>query len=172
VYRPDPRRPAFSWIGEERIAIGGLPTGSTIAALPEAGVTHVVNCRATAQTIFSQDLAVERQIFGSCNVIHASMWDHGRPQPAELWARAAHYAADVLDRDPHARLLIHCQKGRRRSVLVAYAVLRLRGRSPEDAARLILENREDARLVPAYRSCVEEWLRAGAPAGAASPASC
>jgi protein-tyrosine phosphatase len=172
VYRPDPRRPAFSWVGEERIAIGGLPTGATIGALPEAGVTHVVNCRATAQTVFSQDLAVERQIFGPCNVVHASMWDHGRPQPAELWAHAAHYAADVLDSDPGARVLIHCQKGRRRSVLVAYAVLRLRGRSPEDAARLILENREDARLVPVYRSCVEEWLRAGAPHRAAAPASC
>lgn len=141
-------------------------------ALPAAGVTHVVNCRATPQTVFSQDLAVERQVFGPRNVAHASMWDHGRPQTPELWAAAAHYAADVLDRDPGARFLIHCQKGRRRSVLVAYAVLRLRGRSPEAAARVILESRAEARLVPAYRASVEEWLRAGAPAPAPTAASC
>jgi len=140
--------------------------------LPAAGVTHVVNCRAAPQTLFSQDLAVERQIFGTGNVAHASMWDHGKPQPPELWAAAARYAADVLDHDPDARILIHCQKGRRRSVLVTYAVLRLRGRSPEDAARVILESRDDARLVPAYRASVEEWLRAGAPVAAATAASC
>jgi protein-tyrosine phosphatase len=149
-----------------------MPTGSTIMALPEAGFTHVVNCRATPQTVFSQDLAVEKQLFGDDNVAHASMWDHGNPQSPELWAAAARYAAEVLDRDPDARLLIHCQKGRRRSVLVAYAVLRLRGRSPEDAARVILEHRAEARIVPAYRASVEEWLRAGAPAPAATAASC
>jgi hypothetical protein len=41
---------------------------------------------------------------------------------------------------------------------VAYATLRLRGRSPEDAARLILSHRREAHLVPAYRASVEEWL--------------
>lgn len=140
-----------------------MPTGSTIMALPAAGFTHVVNCRATPQTIFSQDLAVEKQLFGAANVAHASMWDHGKPQRPQLWAAAAHFAADVLDRNPNARILIHCQKGRRRSVLVTYATLRLRGRTPEEAARVILEHREEARIVPAYRASVEEWLRAGAP---------
>lgn len=148
-----------------------MPTGSTISALKDAGFTHVVNCRATPQTIFSQDLAVEKQLFGVENVAHASMWDHGRPQRPELWAAAAHFAADVLDRDPAARVLIHCQKGRRRSVLVTYATLRLRGRTPEDAARVILEHRKEARIVPAYRASVEEWLRAGAPVPADATAS-
>lgn len=171
IYRPDPKRPSFTWIGDERIAVGGMPTGSTLMALPEAGFTHVVNCRATPQTVFSKDLAVEKQIFGDANVAHAPMWDHGRPQPPALWAQAARYAAEVLDRDPQARVLIHCQKGRRRSVLVAYAALRLRGRSPEDAARVILEHRKEARLVPAYRASVEEWLRGDGSAPAAPSAS-
>ena len=145
-------------MGEERVAIGVLPTGATLAALPAAGVTHVVNCRATPQTWFSQDLSVERQLFGADRVAHAPMWDHGRRQPPKLWAPAALFAAEALESDPAARVLIHCQKGRRRSVLVAYAVLRLRGHTPEDAARLILESREVARLVPEYRLSVEEWL--------------
>jgi len=78
-------------------------------------------------------------------------------KPPELWAEAAEFAAAALD-DPDARVLIHCQRGRRRSVLVAYAVLRLRGRSPEDAARLLLDHRVEAHLVPAYRRSVEDWL--------------
>jgi protein-tyrosine phosphatase len=55
-------------------------------------------------------------------------------------------------------VLIHCQQGRRRSAMVAYAVLRLRGHDPSEAARLVLESRAPARLIPAYRASVEEWL--------------
>lgn len=150
--------------------MGGLPTAGTVGAIVDAGVTHVVNCRATPQTVFSRDLSVERQLFGEENVAHAPMWDHGSRQPPELWAPAARFAADALDADPAARVLIHCQKGRRRSVLVAYAVLRLRGLSGEDAARTILESRREARLVPAYRASVEDWLVGGAEVPAAAPA--
>ncbi|MEW6581722.1 MAG: hypothetical protein AB1416_03055 [Actinomycetota bacterium] len=169
VYRPDPARPAFNWIGDHRIAVGGMPTGRTVMHLPPAGVTHVVNCRALAQTRLSQDLAVERQVFGDDRVAHAPMWDHGSRQPAELWSPAAAFAAGVLDADPDARVLIHCQKGRRRSVLVAYAVLRLRGVDAEEAARVILQCRPEARVVPAYRASVEDWLADGAPGLAGHP---
>ena len=71
-------------------------------------------------------------------------------------------AAGWLADDPNARVLIHCQRGRRRSLFVAYAVLRLRGRSPEVAARDLLTHRHEARLVPTYRKAVEEWLATGA----------
>ena len=59
------------------------------------------------------------------------MWDNGRPQPSRLWAPAARFAAGRLDEDPDAAVLIHCQQGRRRSAMVAYAVLRLRGHDPD-----------------------------------------
>jgi protein-tyrosine phosphatase len=132
--------------------------------LAEEGVTHVVNCRARAQTLFSQDLAVERALFGPSRVAHAPMWDNGRPQPPALWAPAARFAADALEEDPGHRVFIHCQQGRRRSVLVAYATLRLRGHPSEEASRLILANRAEARIVPAYRKSVEDWLAGGATA--------
>ena len=86
------------------------------------------------------------------------MWDNGRPQPARLWAPAARFAASRLDEDPDAGILIHCQQGRRRSAMVAYAVLRLRGHDSREAARLVLESRAPASLVPAYRASVEDWL--------------
>jgi protein-tyrosine phosphatase len=119
----------------------------------------VVNCRAGLQTHISQDLWAERRVLGADRVAHAPMWDRGRPQPPRLWAPAARFAADALERDPRARVLVHCQQGRRRSAMVAYAVLRLRGHDPADAARLVLDSRAPATLVPAYRASVEEWLR-------------
>jgi protein-tyrosine phosphatase len=107
----------------------------------------------------SQELAAERQLFGAGHVAHAPMRDLGHHQPPRLWAAAASFAAGVLDREPDAGVLIHCHQGRRRSVLVAYATLRLRGYSADDAAALILTHRAVAELVPAYARSVEQWLR-------------
>ncbi|MGD9696681.1 MAG: hypothetical protein AB7V42_13610 [Thermoleophilia bacterium] len=127
--------------------------------LPEAGVTHVVNCRAALQTRISQDLWAERRVLGADHVAHAPMWDHGRRQPPALWAPAARFGAAALD-DPAAGLLVHCQQGRRRSAMVTYAILRLRGHDPDEARRLVLNSRAPAVLVPAYVESVEDWLAA------------
>jgi hypothetical protein len=160
LYGPLRTNRGFSWLGDERIAVGSVPTAATITTYAAEGITHAVNCRAPLQTLLSQDLWALRAVLGTDRVVQAPMWDSGRPQPARLWAPAARFAAEALE-DPEARVLIHCQQGRRRSVLVAYAVLRLRGRSAEEAERLIAENRAVARLIPAYRWSVESWLRDG-----------
>jgi protein-tyrosine phosphatase len=161
LYGPSRNTAWLSWIGDQRIAIGNLPTAATLARLPGAGVTHVVNCRSTPQTWISQDLAVERAVFGAGRVVHAPMWDLGRPQPPRVWSAAAQFAARVLADDPGAGVLVHCQQGRRRSIMLAYAVLRLRGHAPERAATLILRHRVEAQLVGAYIDSVERWLAAG-----------
>ncbi len=159
VYGPGTRTTPWTWVADERIAIGNLPTPASLPRLAnEEGITHVVNCRAKAQTTFSGDLYMERALFGRDRVACAEMWDHGRRQDPASWAAAAEFVAEALD-DPQAKVLIHCQRGRRRSVLVAYAALRLRGHDPEQAARLILSHRREAHLVPAYRASVEDWLR-------------
>lgn len=163
LYGPSAHTRGHSWIGDERIAVGSLPLGAELRRLPDAGVTHVVNCRAKPQTLISQDLWAERQVFGAAHVAAAPMWDHGRAQPEALWAGAALFAADALERDRDATVLIHCQQGRRRSAMLAYAVLRLRGHTSEEAARLVLEGRPVARIVPAYRRSVEEWLERASP---------
>jgi len=59
-------------------------------------------------------------------------------------------------------VLIHCTAGRRRSVMVAYAVLRLRGHDPVQAAALVLRYRTEAVLVPAYVHSVEQLLTTAA----------
>jgi hypothetical protein len=142
-----------------------VPTAASIGPLLEAGITHAVNCRAPFQTTISQDAWALRAVLGADRVALAPMWDHGRSQPPALWAPAARFGAAALD-DPEARVLVHCQQGRRRSVLVAYAILRLRGMAPDDAQELILANRGVAHLVPAYRDSVEGWLEdPGGPLG-------
>src|SRR6266568_1535197 len=83
---PGPAMPPLSWIGEERIAIGGVPLAGSVARLAEQGVTHIVNCRARVQVRLSGDLAAEWTAFGPARVAHAPMWDLGRRQPPQLWA--------------------------------------------------------------------------------------
>lgn len=158
LYGPSAAMTSLSWIGDERIAVGSVPTARSVRLLASQGVTHIVNCRARAETYFSQDLAVERALFGRENVAHAPMWDSGRRQPSRLWAAAARFATQSLNEEPQARVFIHCHQGRRRSALLAYAVLRLRGHTADNAARLICDHRVEAQLVPAYIDSVEHWL--------------
>ncbi|MFC0534128.1 protein-tyrosine phosphatase family protein [Phytohabitans kaempferiae] len=161
LYRPDRHVVPLSWIGEERIAVGNLPLATDLRDLPARGVTHVLNCRSRAQIWLSQDLAVERAVFGPGRVVHVPLIDLGQPQHPRLWSAAAHFAAGVLTDDPHARLLIHCHQGRRRSVMMAYAVLRLRGHTADAAIDLISRHRAEAVIVEAYAQSVEAWLAAG-----------
>jgi protein-tyrosine phosphatase len=148
----------LSWIGGERIAIGSVPSAEMVARLAGQGVTHIVNCRSRVQVRWSGDLAAERAAFGDGLVAHAPMHDHGRRQRPALWAPAASFAVRVLTEQPQAGVLIHCTAGKRRSVMLAYAVLRLRGHSREQAAALVLSHRTSAELVPAYVRSVERWL--------------
>ena len=155
---PDDASPALSCIGGERIAIGGVPSARMVTRLAEQGVTHIVNCRSRAQVHWSGDLAAERAAFGPGRVAHAPMQDHGLPQRPAVWAAAACFAAQVLTEQQHAGVFIHCSAGRRRSPMLAYAVLRLRGHDPGQAAALVLSYRTEAELVPAYVRSVERWL--------------
>ena len=159
---PGVARPALNWIGDERIAISGVPSARTVAGLAEQGVTHVVNCRPRAQVRWSGDLAAERAAFGLERVAHAPMQDHGLRQRSAVWAAAACFAARVLEDQPQAGVLIHCTAGRRRSAMLAYAVLRLRGHDRTRAAALVLTYRTEAQLVPAYVRSVERWLATAA----------
>jgi protein-tyrosine phosphatase len=158
LYGPPAGITWLTWIGEERLAVGSVPTPQSLKRLIDSGITHVVNCRARPQTWLSQDLALERLVFGKAQVVHAPMWDNGRPQHPALWLAAAQFAATTLDQEATARVLVHCQQGRRRSVMVAYAILRLRGRTPDQAADLILRHRIEAELVPVYQASVEQAL--------------
>ena len=153
-----PDGPVLSWVGDERIAISAVPRPAAMAGLAGQGVTHVVNCRPRLDVWWGGDLAAERTAFGADRVVHAAMQDHRRRQRPATWAAAARFAARVLDTEPDAKVLIHCTAGMHRSVMVAYAVLRLRGHDRDEAARLVLRYRPRAELLPAYVRSVERWL--------------
>ena len=155
---PDTASPALHWIAGERVAIGGVPPARLVARLAEQGVTHIINCRSRAQVRWSGDLAAERAAFGPGRVAHAPMQDHGLRQRPAVWAAAASSAARVLTEQQQAAVLIHGSAGRRRSPMLASAVLRLRGHAPGQAAALVLSYRTEAELVPAYVRSVEWWL--------------
>ena len=161
----------LSWIGDERIAISGVPSARVVACLAGQGVTHVVNCRPRVQVRWAGDLAAEQAAFGSGRVVHAPMQDHGLRQRPAVWAAAACFAARVLDEQPQAAVLIHCTAGRRRSAMLAYAVLRLRGHDRTRAAALVLGYRREAVLVPAYVRSVERWLATAPPVTSATTMS-
>jgi protein-tyrosine phosphatase len=133
-----------------------------VASLAGQGVTHVVNCRPQVQVRWAGDLAAERAAFGPGRVAHVPMQDHGLRQRPAVWAPAVCFAARVLDEQPQAGVLIHCSAGRRRSAMLAYAVLRLRGHGRTRAAALVLTYRAEAELVPAYVRSVERWLATAA----------
>ncbi len=158
MYGPPAATRGWTWIGDTRLAVGAKPTPEDIERLGDAGITHIVNCRAREQHIISQDLWAERAALGQGRVRLAPMWDSGRPQDPRRWAGAVEFAIRALDQSPDFRVLIHCQQGRRRSAMVAYAVLRVRGLTSADAAGIILSSRPVARIVPAYRASVESWL--------------
>ena len=161
MFGPYASQPALSWLGDERIAISGVPPARLVPGLADQGVTHVVNCRPRAQVRWWGDLAAEQAAFGPERVAHAPMQDHGLRQRPAAWAPAARFAAQVLADEPRAGVLIHCTAGRRRSAMVAYAVLRLRGHDRTQAAALVLRYRPEAMMVPAYVRSVERWLAAG-----------
>jgi protein-tyrosine phosphatase len=100
------------------------------------------------------------------------MWDLGQRQRPRLWAEAAAFAARALAEDPQARVLIHCHWGKRRSAMLAYAVLRLRGHAQDTAASLVLTHRPQAELVPNYVRSVERWLATFAAPLAGGVSSC
>ena len=152
--------PVLNWIGDERIAISSVPAAEMVPGLAKQGVTHVVNCRTRTQVLWVGDLAAERNTFGPERVRHAPMADHGLHQRPGSWAGAVSFAVQVLNDQPRAGVLIHCTAGRRRSALVSYAVLRLRGYDGTQAAELVLRYRTEAELVPAYLRSVEQWLTA------------
>lgn len=169
VYTPTRALRGFTRVPQmPRLAIGALPVAGEADALPSHGFTHVVNCRKGLQNVVSQDLWIEREVMGADRVAHADMWDHGRPQDPALWAAAAAFGAQALRDDPAAQVLVHCQQGRRRSLFVAYAILRQLGFSEDDAATAVLDARPRGHLVPEYRAGVEEWL-AGLSPGLARP---
>ena len=133
-------------------------TFTTGDALPPPGQAHVYRVTASQQG----------QVFGGYTIVLLGL--HGASRSCRPAGRTGEYDRVVetpgsgMGQGWYARVLIHCSAGRRRSAMLAYAVLRLRGRTAGEAAALVLRYRNEAQLVPAYVRSVEQWLARERPA--------
>ena len=118
-----------------------LATGAAIRTPAEAqqllasGVTHILNCANNVDDgpLFSKTTAV-----CLCN----ATGDDGQPKGTEWFARSLAFALPVLAQ-PRFKFYSHCEGGRNRGPVTAYAILRALGWAPASAEKLIRDARPE-----------------------------
>ena len=128
------------------LAVGQkIDTQEFADALKAAGVTHVINLWSGIS-----------EPFWKGDVLTLAQEDDGAPRSKDQVLAGVAYAAAV----PEGQVLyVHCQWGIARAPAMAYAILRSRGMSGEDAARLIVAKRPKATGLGRYIPSVEEALK-------------
>jgi protein tyrosine phosphatase (PTP) superfamily phosphohydrolase (DUF442 family) len=127
----DRERPDITWIAED-LAIGGRVLDDEWPVIAKAGIGAVVDCRAEARD------PVELLDRLGIAFLHLPTPDSGNFTPEQVaegatWVQARWEAGQ--------RVLVHCQAGRGRSVLIGASALALRGTPPDEALTLIRSKR-------------------------------
>jgi protein-tyrosine phosphatase len=157
VYRtldPDQYELNMDWVNE-RLAVGGSIHPKEIKALGPQGITHVVDTR--AEHWDNKDtLACEK-----IDWLHLPTPDN-HPLSIEDLRKGTDWVNERLTKGEH--VLIHCEHGIGRSVLLTCAVLITQGMTASEALKLVKEQREQADPNPeqfAHLQEFEEMYRAG-----------
>lgn len=121
------------WVVPGKLLVGGLVRGTLdgFHLAQDYGVTHVLNVATEGTDIGKWPTGV--------TVIHRSFDDNGHGIPPYILADAIHFAWSAVDGVLH----IHCRKGGSRSPAIAYAVLRSRGQSPDQARAMVSAGKGD-----------------------------
>jgi hypothetical protein len=128
------------------LAVGQkIDTQELADALEAAGVTRVINLWSGIS-----------EPFWKGDVLTLKQEDDGTPRPKDQTTAAIAYAASVPEGEV---LYVHCQWGIGRAPAMAYAILRSRGMSREEATRLIVEKRPKATGWFCYIPSVEDALK-------------
>jgi hypothetical protein len=122
-------------------------TNVQVGWLQEARVTHVINAAGIPNAAVLEA--------GGFSFHLAPFIDNGGEQEAFVWEGIRAFVEPVLA-DPDAILAIHCIGGPRRSVSVAYLVLRLQGQTVVEALATILKALPGEN--PIYAPFIEAWL--------------
>ena len=131
---PLPDKLNMSWITHE-LAVGGRVRYEDIYALARAGITHVVDTRAEHHDD-AQALAREH-----IELLYLPTPDT-YPLSVEQLLQGASWVQERIKKG--GRVLIHCEHGVGRSVLLACAVLVYGGMKAQDALNLVQEKRWQA----------------------------
>jgi protein tyrosine phosphatase (PTP) superfamily phosphohydrolase (DUF442 family) len=123
----DRERPDLTWIADD-LAIGGRVLDDEWPVIAKAGISAVVDCRAEAR---DPSELLERL---GIAFLHLPTPDAGHFTSEQVAAGATW----VKERwEAGQRVLVHCQAGKGRSVLIGSAALALRGVPPDEALALI-----------------------------------
>jgi protein-tyrosine phosphatase len=140
----------MTWV-TERIALGGgIWNAQNMAALAEAGVTHVLNM----QIEFDDRPLAEPY---GVRVLWNPTDDDFSPKPPELLKRGVDFAREALD-DPQARVYIHCAAGVHRAPMMTLAVLCVLDWEMDPAMHLIESRRPVVDFADVYVESVRRFL--------------
>jgi protein tyrosine phosphatase (PTP) superfamily phosphohydrolase (DUF442 family) len=134
LHFPLPDQLNLSWV-TERLAVGGRVHPSDIPALARAGVTHVIDTRSE----YCDDAdALAREGIKLCYLPTPDT----HPLTVEQLTSGTAWAIEQIQRG--GRVLIHCEHGVGRSVLLTCATLVASGMSANDALLLVKQKRWQA----------------------------
>ncbi len=134
LHIPLPDKLNMSWI-TTHLAVGGRIHLGDIQALARAGITHVVDTR-SEYCDDAQALAKEH-----IELLHLPT-DDMRPLTIEQMLQGAQWVQESMEQG--GRVLIHCEHGVGRSVLLTCAVLVYDGMHAQDALQLVQQKRWQA----------------------------
>ena len=129
---------------------GGFPESAAEHLAREVRIAAVVDLRAEARD--DEALLLRHGM----TLLHLPTLDHQAVSQAMLDEGVA-FATGRLDRGE--RVLVHCEHGIGRSVLLALCVLVAQGAAPLDALRRIKDAREAASPSPAQHKAWQDWLQ-------------
>ncbi len=134
LHIPLPDQLNMSWI-TTHLAVGGRIRPEDIKALAKAGITHVVDTRSEYRDD-AEALAKEH-----IELLYLPT-DDMRPMTIEQMMQGAPWANEHMEQG--GRVLIHCEHGVGRSVLLTCAVLVYDGMHAQDALQLVQQKRWQA----------------------------
>ncbi len=134
LHIPLPDKLNMSWVTRE-LAVGGRVHPDDIPALARSGVTHVVDTRSE----YCDD--TQKMVKEHIELLHLPTPDT-YPLTVEQLQQGAAWVQERIQKG--GRVLIHCEHGVGRSVLLTCAVLVYGGMSSHDALALVQEKRWQA----------------------------
>ena len=134
LHIPLPDQLNMSWV-TNRLAVGGRVHLADIKALARTGITHVVDTR-SEYCDDAQAMAKEH-----IELLHLPTADT-QPFTTEQMMQGAKWIHERMEQD--SRVLIHCEHGVGRSVLLTCAVLVYGGMPARDALQLVQQKRWQA----------------------------
>jgi protein-tyrosine phosphatase len=134
LHIPLPDQLNMDWV-TEHLAVGGRVHPDDVAALAQAGVTHVIDTR--SEYCDDAELMAREHI----ELLHLPAKDT-YPLTVEQLLEGAQWAAERIQQG--GRILIHCEHGVGRSVLLTCCVLVYGGISAHEALQLVQQKRWQA----------------------------